>query len=212
MKKTILAVLIVVMIATPCFAQEVETDGLFSIEGTLWSLAKTESYYGFSDGTVYFCGNVCLALTASSYIDFPFFCLFSYHDKNSIGYIFPIIGMGIVFYRSGDKDILIKTENNWTPPEVISYIVPREGEQGTTLTDILITCLNTTFQDDPPVEISFDPPDGLTVSNINVTSNTEIEFDLEIAVDAPIGERQVIVTYDDGNKFLEEDNAFEVLP
>ena len=36
MKKTILAVLMVVMIATPCFAQEVEPDGLFSIEGTKW--------------------------------------------------------------------------------------------------------------------------------------------------------------------------------
>ena len=36
MRKTILAVLVVVMLATPCFAQEIEPDGLFSIEGTLW--------------------------------------------------------------------------------------------------------------------------------------------------------------------------------
>ena len=36
MKKTILAVLMVLVIATPCFAEEVEPDGLFSIEGTRW--------------------------------------------------------------------------------------------------------------------------------------------------------------------------------
>jgi hypothetical protein len=36
MKRTILAVMMAVMIATPCFSQEIEPDGLFSIEGTLW--------------------------------------------------------------------------------------------------------------------------------------------------------------------------------
>ena len=36
MKKITLVVLLLVMIATPCLAQGVETDGLFSIEGTKW--------------------------------------------------------------------------------------------------------------------------------------------------------------------------------
>ena len=36
MKRTILVVLMVAMVATPCLAQEIETEGLFSIEGTTW--------------------------------------------------------------------------------------------------------------------------------------------------------------------------------
>ena len=37
MKRTILALLMVALAATPCFAQEIETDGIFSIFGTQWS-------------------------------------------------------------------------------------------------------------------------------------------------------------------------------
>ena len=36
MKKTILAVLMVVLVATPCFAQEVESDEILTLEGTFW--------------------------------------------------------------------------------------------------------------------------------------------------------------------------------
>jgi len=59
MKKTILVVLMVVMIATPCFAQGVETDGLFSIVGTEWRCIGVAVYFGFPfwdvlDYTVYF--------------------------------------------------------------------------------------------------------------------------------------------------------------
>ena len=36
MKRTILAISMAIVIATPCFAQEIESDGLFSIEGTEW--------------------------------------------------------------------------------------------------------------------------------------------------------------------------------
>ena len=36
MKKTILVVLMTVMIATPCLAQEIEPEGIFSISGTEW--------------------------------------------------------------------------------------------------------------------------------------------------------------------------------
>ena len=36
MKKTILVVLMAVMLTTPCLAQEIETDGIFSLEGTRW--------------------------------------------------------------------------------------------------------------------------------------------------------------------------------
>ena len=89
MKKTILVVLMLVMVATPCFTQEVEPDGLFSIEGTAWNvfMLKIEigilngkpyfpppEYYsdnmGFYQGTVYSCNeNECLLRNGMSYID-----------------------------------------------------------------------------------------------------------------------------------------------
>jgi hypothetical protein len=58
MKKIILAVLMAVMITTPCFAQEVEPEGLFSIEGTSWLIVYFRDvylkyYFGFYEGDVY---------------------------------------------------------------------------------------------------------------------------------------------------------------
>ena len=91
-------------------------------------------------------------------------------------------------------------------------ITPKEGKQETTLTDVTITGVNTTFQDDPPVSIQFNPPDGLDVSNISTISNTEIEFDLTIAVDAPTGLKSITVTYDDPPTSIVGDAKFEVLP
>ena len=91
-------------------------------------------------------------------------------------------------------------------------ISPGEGKQESTLTDVTITGVNTTFQDDPPVSIQFNPSDGLDVSNISTISNTEIEFDLTIAVDAPIGLKSITVTYDDPPTSIVGDAKFEVLP
>ena len=130
------------------------------------------------------------------------------------------VGLTTICWCGGDRNyacnfgigIMLKIDNNWKPEEIFQSISPNRGDQGTTLTDVHIQCVNTFFQDNPPVEINFIPPDGLTVSNINVKNNSIIEVDLEIAVDARIGWRGVIITYDNGNEFLEEDNAFEVLP
>ena len=90
MKKTILVVLMAVMVATPCLAQEIETDGLFSIEGTLWGycvirfgivnyggwlpfIVPNCENMGFYQGTVYSCNQdgSCGKLTHYSYIDSP---------------------------------------------------------------------------------------------------------------------------------------------
>ena len=88
MKRTILAVLMVVMVSTPCLAQEIETDGLFSIEGTLWDVCditiqlslsidqpfNVECYrMGFYQGTVYSCleHSGCRPSSAPTYIDSP---------------------------------------------------------------------------------------------------------------------------------------------
>ena len=94
------------------------------------------------------------------------------------------------------------------PPQ-FGAINPFYGEQESTLI-VEIACINTTFQDDGVSEILFSPNDGLTVSNITVFSNTEIEFELEIAADAPVGIKTVTVIWDDGNQFVTGVNVFEV--
>jgi hypothetical protein len=40
MQKITLAVLLLVILATPCSAQEIEPDGIFSIEGTEWNVCR----------------------------------------------------------------------------------------------------------------------------------------------------------------------------
>ena len=107
---------------------------------------------------------------------------------------------------------MFRVEDNWIPEETILGISPEYGLQGATLTCFLSSSF-TTFEQNPPVEIRFDPPDGLTVSNVDVVSDDGIYFDLAISVDAPVGTKRVIVIYDDGNKVVENsDVVFEVIP
>jgi hypothetical protein len=240
--------LLAVMVVTPCFAQEVETDGLFSIDGTLWNIFRIEisitekkpylslpefhsNKIGFYQNKVYTCNeNWCSHDQHMAYIDTPVVSIAYYVPPNPfIGYscVMQPVGVGVVIMRSlytegrpphptyrvldYSMGIMFKVENNWIPEETI-YTSPDQGEQGTILTDMLIHGRNTTFESNPPVEVSFDPPDGLTISNIVVLSDGVITFDLEIAVDAPVGMKRVIVVYDDGDKVLENDSGFEVLP
>ena len=232
MKKLTLTVLMVVMIVPPCLAQEIEPHGLFSIEGTLWNVCGIkmrckEPYFpppecnsmGFKQGMVYRLYDFGFwPEDFLSYIDTPVVSVV-YSSSIFVPHIYimqPTGGIGAYMSYgcyghfgvicSFEIGIMYKVENNWIAPEIILQTAPTHGVQGTTLTNVKITSINTTFQDDPPVEISFDPPDGLTVSNINVESNTSIKFDLEIAVDAPVGTKHVIVTYDDGKKSIESIN------
>ena len=92
MKRTVLVVLMALVFATPCLAQEVEPDGLFSIEGTRWrtcgisasiqllgfqgfnfNIGCSGTRYGFYEGKVYSCNalNFCLPQEPSAYIDTP---------------------------------------------------------------------------------------------------------------------------------------------
>jgi len=90
-------------------------------------------------------------------------------------------------------------------------ISPGEGVQESTLTGVTISCFNTTFRDNPPVDVQFSPSTGLTVTNISTVSNTEIEFDLQIAVDAPEGKKSVNVSWDDPSRTVPGGDAkFEV--
>jgi hypothetical protein len=88
-------------------------------------------------------------------------------------------------------------------------ISPSTGVQEST-PHITISCSNTTFRDDPPVDVEFIPNDGLTVGSISTTSNTEIEFDLTIAVDAPTTTRSVTVSWDDPPQTVTGDAVFTV--
>ena len=142
MKKTILVVLMAVMIATPCFAQEVEPEGIFSIEGTRWealpmgihispfppSLEPIDWGFGFYGGEVYPSGGY------SFYIDMLVCSIFSVEYGPGatsrpvvfyMGILQPIgIGMVIRWYMAYPNQfylaisILIKASDNWAPPEV----------------------------------------------------------------------------------------------
>ena len=107
---------------------------------------------------------------------------------------------------------LVKTEDDWKPPEFVS-ISPNQGEQGTTLTNVTIIGANTDFEPDEFM-IVFDSiiTTGSTfpVSNINVISNTEIKFDLAISEFAPIGFYDVSVFWN--GKSATGHDVFEVLP
>ena len=67
MKKIILVILMAVMIKTPCLAQKLEPEGMFSINETVWILHtvgfegtpmkfyRGSAYMGFKEGKVYWC-------------------------------------------------------------------------------------------------------------------------------------------------------------
>ena len=115
MKKTFLVALMVALVSTPCFAQEV--DPIVSIEGTVWSYRPLCSgpftcgtLLGFYKGRVY-SYNIRVAEcfgnpepSPSTYIDLPGFGLFWYNHyclqtnlpicQWRVGMLFPLIGRG----------------------------------------------------------------------------------------------------------------------
>jgi len=256
MKKTILVLLIAVMTATPCLAQEIHPDGIFSIEGTLWEslpiglyifpypwlTSDVECRVGFYGGGVYLCSSPCSYLGSSPssfYVDILGCSVFYIEGgvHSSLGQlpsyfgIFQPIGIGMVVksaFRDGPPDLfpyipnlfpsisialLIKTEDNWKPPEFVS-ISPNQGEQGAILKDVTIRGLNTYFASGDTA-VTFGPAKyGEIISNIRPISDTEIKFDLELEADAPIGFRDVDITWDGvhGKVHVGEFDAFEVLP
>ena len=118
--------------------------------------------------------------------------------------IFQPLGLGtyFTFYYGISVGIMFKVKDNWTPPdpEFVS-ISPNQGEQGETLY-VTIDCINTTFLTHGPPEITFSPPDGIDIIGGKMVGEFFIGFDMRISSDAPIGFRDVIVTYDDGNKAI----------
>jgi hypothetical protein len=144
MKRTILVVLMTIIIATPCLAQEVETDGIFSIDGTRWEslpitmmifpipwlFPDTEYSISFSDGKVY---PSLEPATNSFYLDLGIVSIFMYenvlggwgtvfHRETGFG-IFQPIGIGMMISSSTTRlpvpmigmSLLIKTDDDDWP-------------------------------------------------------------------------------------------------
>lgn len=100
MKKTVLSVLMLVMVAPPCFTQEIGAGEIFDIEGTIWEVLPIglrifptpgiwipgDLEFGFYDGKVY---RQHTLIENSSYEDKQGFIVFS--TTNS-----PISTQGIV--------------------------------------------------------------------------------------------------------------------
>ena len=129
MKKTILITLIVIVLSSPCFA-EVESEGIFGLENTLWEIQMGRQEYsnyhmGFYDGQVYLGVQSFFAGSESSYINLLFLSIFSYPGEyeNYCGIASSLLRFGITSYtnsRSGIKTYytMDKVNDNWTPPGV----------------------------------------------------------------------------------------------
>ena len=132
-------VMLITLIATPCFAQEIEPDGIFSIEGTTWwcigiAFYSSEPFIRPFDDTVYFPD-----LEGRYYGDFlvfsiglgQFYTSYPYYGSG-IGILQPTIGIGMFellmwkqIYTSATLvgvgfGLMFKIDDDdwWLPPEV----------------------------------------------------------------------------------------------
>jgi hypothetical protein len=96
------------------------------------------------------------------------------------------------------------------PSPQFGSISPEQGEQESTFINVQISSFNTTFLDGYPIFVQFNPSAGLTISNLRALSNTLLEFDLEIAVDTPLGFKSVTVTHGEPPTSLVGVSVFEV--
>lgn len=260
MKRTALVIIVAVMIATPCFAQEVEPEGIISLHGTAWKvlvescifpfpgigrIGDEEPDLGFYNDKLYRIQEygVSYIENNSIYIDMIAFSIFTsnppFRRNSSItthltagvpsydfGILLPIgIGMRITWactwYRHPllpfiDIELLSKTEDNWIPqPRAEISIFPNQGEQGTSLTDVQITFFNTTVSHVHHMCFySYDSTNGVDFNNWIVISDTQVECDITIPDDEPIGFRQIEIFFDedDGSyRQLHMDHVFEVI-
>jgi len=140
MRKIILTVLMVVILATPIFAQEIKTNNLFSIENTFWSVFPPDgNFFGFADGSAYHCytfmpvvlnylGRHYICEEGGGYVDsFPVstFSLRGIYDRSFSGDLQPLLGVGIlneIEYdgKTGEishqeSSLLLNIHNRWTP-------------------------------------------------------------------------------------------------
>ena len=147
MKQSILVVLMAALVSTPCFAQEIEPEGLFSLHETEWAFIGitsvppifgiSENFIGFYSEKVYLKRHPVgppLSTPNSFYMNFgvaSFFVASTGHNELYggggvyVGIVQPI-GIGMMTF-TGILDhlpyiglgigILIKTNDNWIPTE-----------------------------------------------------------------------------------------------
>ena len=149
MKKIILVVLMIVMITTPCLAQEIEPNGIFSIEGTEWRIRSGDIRLGFHQGEIYhtyydlYEGEKWRKCSSSTdgldpfYADLPvsyFQCVvlvyfglvpFTLYQR---GFLIPSLGIGfgvygLVFYATIIPNALVKTSDSWQPSRFFSDVL-----------------------------------------------------------------------------------------
>ena len=124
MKRTILVVIIVALVVTPCFAQEIEPERIFSIEGTLWRgwfiglltfppfvRIPGSGSIGFHQETVYFCSETTECTPSSGYnnfIDSPLGSIVfdTYFEVGNLGFELIILqpfGFGVLMSSGCSK-------------------------------------------------------------------------------------------------------------
>ena len=110
MKKAALIGFVVLLISSPCVAQK--SEGLFTLEKTLWGSPRYSESVGFCDGDVYICED-SMGLFCNSVGGFYttiFLVGYFNTDDEFMGILFPLIGIG--FTNDG---MLRKTKNYWEP-------------------------------------------------------------------------------------------------
>jgi hypothetical protein len=96
-------------------------------------------------------------------------------------------------------------------PEFVS-ISPTDVQRGDTDVQMVLTTTCTFFEKDGVDQIYFTPGfQSITVHDIVVEDNTTLSFMIDVAEDASLGTRQMIVEYDEGNSFIVANNVLTVV-
>ena len=93
-----------------------------------------------------------------------------------------------------------------------AFISPEEVQRGDTDVQMVLTTTCTFFEKDGVDQIYFTPGIiSITVRDIVVEDNTTLSFMIDVAEDASLSTRQVIIEYDEGNSFIVANNVLTVV-
>jgi hypothetical protein len=120
MKKLVVAMLMVVMLAVPCMA-EVEPDWFLGIENTIWGVQGIVGAMGFQGGKMYACYSTlalsCYIRENSFYIDLPGVAFVFYDDGYGTALLFSPLAWGVLFIQSTTPVWgMFKASDLFTPP------------------------------------------------------------------------------------------------
>ncbi len=130
MKKIVFLGLIAIamIISNPCFAQpefnQINPEGLFSLNSTLWQIDDSDIIIGFDNGTVYACisSTICAPADDAFYFDFIFISLFKVDipDYSIYGILSPLFDsnqviVNDVINNEKGKFPIRKIQDPWIP-------------------------------------------------------------------------------------------------